>query len=438
MARRHSSHWLNNRWWKLAIGEWIGITLAFLAIVLVFCLFFIRRHTLEYKIEHTFAVRDPEFLGSALALSDPVPLAGNKIELLQNGDEYFPAMLEAIHSARKTVNFEAYIVYSDAIGRQFRDAFIERAHAGIEVRVLLDGIGSGWKLNNSDVGMMRKAGCKFSYYHPTRSWRVDRTNRRSHRRILVVDGKVGFTGAVGFAEKWSGHAQDKDHWRDAQVQIEGPLVAKLQSAFQEHWIKTFGEELSGAGQFPALAAAGDSKAQVVLSHSFSMAPIPLLQAVAFAAAEKRIWITNAYCTPTEDQVDLLVKAVRRQVDVRLILPGANDDQPLTKSAGRGAYGRLLEGGVKIFEYQPTMIHEKSMVIDGLFSLFGSSNLDARSSEINEELDIAVYDKNFGRAMEAVFEKDLTQSQKYTLQQFQSRSLWERTTEWFMFPFRSQL
>jgi cardiolipin synthase len=438
MTRRHSSHWLNNRWWKLAIGDWIGITLAFLAIVLLFCLFFIRRHTLEYKIEHSFAVRDPEFMGSALALSDPAPLAGNKIELLQNGDEYFPAMLEAIHSARKTVNFEAYIVYSDAIGRQFRDAFIECAHDGIEVRVLLDGIGSGWKLNNSDVGMMRKAGCKFSYYHPTRSWRVDRTNRRSHRRILVVDGKVGFTGAVGFAEKWSGHAQDKNHWRDAQVQIEGPLVAKLQSAFQEHWIKTFGEELSGAGQFPALAAAGDSKAQVVLSHSFSMAPIPLLQAVAFAAAEKRIWITNAYCTLTEDQVDLLVKAVRRQVDVRLILPGANDDQPLTKSAGRGAYGRLLKGGVKIFEYQPTMIHEKSMVIDGLFSLFGSSNLDARSSEINEELDIAVYDKNFGRAMEAVFEKDLTQSQMYTLQQFQSRSLWERTTEWFMFPFRSQL
>jgi cardiolipin synthase A/B len=438
MARRHSSHWLNNRWWKLAIGEWIGLTLAFLAIVLLFCLFFIRRHTLEYKIEHTFAVRDPEFMGSALALSDPVPLAGNKIELLQNGDEYFPAMLEAIHSARKTVNFEAYIVYSDAIGRQFRDALIERAHSGIEVRVLLDGIGSGWKLNNSDVGMMRKAGCKFSYYHPTRSWRVDRTNRRSHRRILVVDGKVGFTGAVGFAEKWSGHAQDKNHWRDAQVQIEGPLVAKLQSAFQEHWIKTFGEELSGAGQFPALPAAGGSKAQVVLSHSFSMAPIPLLQAVAFAAAEKSIWITNAYCTLTEDQVDLLVKAVRRQVDVRLILPGKNDDQPLTKSAGRGAYGRLLEGGVKIFEYQPTMIHEKSMVIDGLFSLFGSSNLDARSSEINEELDIAVYDKKFGRAMEAVFEKDLTQSQEYTLQQFQSRSLWERTTEWLMFPFRSQL
>ena len=386
-----------------------SLTLAFLAIVLIFCLFFIRRHTLPYHIEHSFAVSDPEFVGSALALSDPVLVTGNKIELLQNGDEYFPAMLAAIRAARRTVNFEAYIVYSDEIGRQFRDALIERAKSGIEVRVLLDGIGSGWNLNNSDVRMMKTAGCKFAYYHPTHSWRVDRTNRRSHRRILVTDGKVAFTGAVGFAKHWGGHAQDEKHWRDMQARIEGPLVARLQAAFQEHWVKTFGESLSGAGQFPALSNAGDLKTQVVLSRSFSMAPIPLLQAVAFAAAEKRIWITNAYCTPTDDQVDLLVQAVKRHVDVRLILPGKNDDQPLTKSAGRAAYGRMLEGGVKIFEYQPTMIHEKTMVIDGLFSLFGSSNLDARSSEINEELDIAVYDRDFGRTMETVFEKDLAQS-----------------------------
>lgn len=436
--RVRSSHWLNQRHWKLEIGEWIGLTLAFLGIVLVFCLFVIRRHTLEYRMEHSFGVSAPAFLGSALALSDPIAVPGNKIELLQNGDAYFPAMLAAIHSARKTVNFEAYIVYSDSIGRQFRDALIERARNGIEVRVLLDGIGSGWKLNNSDVAMLKKAGCKFSYYHPLHSWRLDRTNRRSHRRILVVDGKVAFTGAVGFAENWSGHAQDKDHWRDVQTRIEGPLVAKLQGAFQEHWIKTYGEALSGAGQFPALPAAGDLAAQVVLSRSFSMAPIPLLQAVGFAAAEKRIWITNAYCTPTDDQVDLLVKAVQRHVDVRLLLPGKNDDQPLTKSAGRAAYGRMLEGGVKIFEYQPTMIHVKSMVIDGLFSLIGSSNLDARSSEINEELDIAIYDRNFGRAMESIYESDLARSKEYTLQNFQNRSLWERTTEWLMLPFRSQL
>jgi cardiolipin synthase A/B len=436
--RTRSSHWLNQRWWKLALAEWIVFSLGFLAIVLVFCLFFIRRQSLEYRLEHTFSVRDPEFFGSALALSDPLPIAGNKIELFNNGDEYFPAMLQAISSARQTVNFAAYIFHSDDVGHQFRDAFCERARAGIQVRILLDGIGSSWSLDNSDVDLMRRAGCKVSYYHPTFSWRVDRTNRRSHRRLLVVDGKVGFTGSAGFNRKWSGHAQDKEHWRDLQARIEGPLVEKLQWAFEEHWVKTFGETLSGAGQFPLLAPAGDMKAQVVASHSFSMAPVPLVQAMAFAAAEKRIWITTPYCTPTDDQVDLLVKAVRRQVDVRLLLPGVNNDQPLTKSAGRATYGRMLEGGVKIFEYQPTMIHTKAMVVDGLFSMFGSSNLDARSSEINEELDVVVHDAKFGREMEAIFERDLQQSREYTLREFKDRSGWERATEWLMLPFRSQL
>jgi cardiolipin synthase A/B len=437
-TRSRSSHWLNNRWARLTLGDWLGLVLFFFAIVLIFCLFFLRRHTLPYHFEHTFRVSDPEFIGSALALADPVLVPGNKLQLLHNGDEYFPAMLAAIRSAKKTINFEAFIFYSDPIGDQFRDALSERARAGVEVRVLLDGIGSSSKLKNSDVRMMKDAGVKFTYYHPTHSWRVDRSNRRSHRRILVIDGKIGFTGAIGFAQKWSGHAQDKDHWRDAQMRIEGPLVGQMQAAFQEHWVKTFGEALSGADQFPALPEAGNIKAQLVTSRSFSMAPVPLVEAVAFTAAQKCIYITNAYCTPTSDQVEQLVKAVRRRVDVRILLPGPNNDQPMTKSAGRTAYGKMLEGGVKIFEYQPTMIHEKSMVIDGLFSMFGSSNLDARSSEINEELDIVVYDEKFGRGMEAVFEKDLAQSREYTLSEFKNRSLWERTTEWLMLPFRSQL
>src|SRR5205814_3420503 len=171
------------------------------------------------------------------------------------------------------------------------------------------------------------------------------------------------------------------------------------------------------------------------SRSFSMAPVPLLQAVAFTAAEKRIFITNAYCTPTNDQVERLINAVRCGVDVRLLFPGPNNDQPLTKSAGRTAYGRMLEGGVRIFEYQPTMIHEKSMVIDGLFSMVGSSNFDARSSEINEELDVVIYDEKFGREMETVFKNDLAHAREYTLEQFNKRSLWERLTEWFAVPFR---
>jgi cardiolipin synthase len=347
-------------------------------------------------------------------------------------------MLDAIRSARKTINFEAYIFYSDEVGHLFRDALCERARAGLQVRILLDGLGSSWSLDNSDVGEMKKAGCKFAYYHPTHSWRVDRTNRRTHRRVLVIDGRLGFTGAIGFAKHWAGHAQDKDHWRDVEARVRGPLVAKLQAAFQEHWAKTAGEALSGADQFPELATAGTLKGQIVASHSFSMAPVPLLQAIAFTAATQRIWITNAYCTPTSDHVELLTNAVRRGVDVRLLVPGENNDQPLTKSAGRTAYGRLLAGGVKIFEFQPTMIHVKSMVVDGILAMVGSSNLDSRSAEINEELDVVVYDRGFGKEMEEMFTRDVSRSRQYTIEEFRNRSLWERTVEWLALPFRSQL
>ncbi len=180
------------------------------------------------------------------------------------------------------------------------------------------------------------------------------------------------------------------------------------------------------------------KGQIVASHSFSIAPVPLVQATAFAAATKRIWIANAYCTPTSDQVELLTKAVQRGVDVRLMVPGQNNDQPLTKSAGRSAYGRLLEGGVRIFEFEPTMMHVKSMIIDGTFAMIGSSNLDSRSAEINEELDVVIYDLDFGREMEEMFTRDLARSHQYTVEQFRNRSLWERTVEWLALPFRSQL
>ena len=183
-------------------------------------------------------------------------------------------MLEAIRAAKKSINFEAYIFKSDAVGQQFRDALCEKARAGVEVRVLLDGVGSGWGLDNSDVRMMKDAGCKFAYYHPVASWRVDRTNRRSHRRVLVIDGKIGFTGGAAFSDKWSGHAQDEYHWRDTHARLEGPIVNDLQASFQGHWVKTFHEALTGDGQFPAIAPAGNLKAQIVESRSFSSAPIP--------------------------------------------------------------------------------------------------------------------------------------------------------------------
>ncbi len=430
--------WLDKNLWKFPLRYWLVGFLAFVLLVAVGSAFLLHRRIIPYRPEHTISVRDPAFFGSAHALADPVPLGGNKIELLQNGDGMFPPMLEAIRRAEKSVNFEAYIFYSDEVGRQFRDALCDRARAGVEVRVLLDGIGSGWSLDNDDVKKLKEAGCRFAYYHPARHWRVDQLNRRTHRRVMIVDGKLGFAGSAGFGKSWLGSAQDKDHWRDQHARIEGPLVGKLQGAFQQHWMESYEEQLSGPAHFPALQPAGNLTVQLVDSHAFSIATVPLVQASAIAAAEKSVFITNAYFTPTQDQVEVLVKAVARGVDVRILLPGKHNDQPATKSAGRTAYGKLLEGGVKIFEYQPTMIHQKTLVVDGMFSMFGSSNLDSRSTQINEELDITVYDEGFGRQMETIFNTDLKLAKPYTLEDFKKRGLWERFTEWLVIPFRSQV
>ncbi|HET6410160.1 MAG TPA: phospholipase D-like domain-containing protein [Chthoniobacteraceae bacterium] len=429
---------LKKKWWRIPIGVWLLAVVFVLAGVAVYSIFFVRRQIIEFHPSYSFSVGDPAFFGSAHALSDPLPIPGNKIMLLHNGDQIFPAMLEAIGNAKQSVNFEAFLFHSGTVGSKFRDAFIERAKSGVKVRIILDGVGSGTSLDNSDVDAMRNAGCHFVYYHPTRSWRIDRVNRRTHRRILVVDGKVGFTGGVGFSDEWLGNADAPNHWREIHAKIEGPLVAKLQGAFQQHWVREAKEALTGFHEFPELAPAGNLKAQMTASHSFSFAPLPLIQAVAISSAERRICITNAYCTPTEDQIKLLIDAVKRGVSVELLLPGHHHDQPATKAAGRKAYGKLLEGGVTIYEFQPTMIHSKTMVVDGMFAVFGTSNLDSRSAAINEELDISVYDEKFSAEMEAVFDADLKQAKPYTLQQFKQRTWWERTSEAITTPFRSQL
>jgi cardiolipin synthase A/B len=436
--KRTQTSWRKKQLGPFSVGLWLVIVAVVAGIFTVYGLFFVRREVIDHRPGHGFAVSDPAFFGSAHALADPAPVPGNKIVLLHNGDEIFPALLAAIRGAKKSVNFEAFLFESGKVGNQFRDLFCEKARAGVRVRVLLDGVGSGTGLDDDDVATMKKAGCQFAYYHPTRSWRFDRTNHRTHRRILVIDGRVGFTGGVGFADQWQGAGDSEEHWRDVHARIEGPLVAKLQGAFQQHWVKSFGDTLSGPDEFPPLTPAGDMQAQVIAAHSHSVAALPLTQAVAIAAAEKRIWITNAYCTPSDGQVETLCEAVKRGVDVRLLVPGPHNDQPHTKAAGRTAYGKLLEGGVKIFEYEPAMIHSKTMVVDGHFAILGSSNLDARSAQINEELDVTVYDQGFGREMEQVFERDLQRSKPYTMEDFKGRSLWERLSEWAMIPLRSQL
>jgi cardiolipin synthase len=373
------------------------------------------------------------------ALSNPVPVEGNRLEVLENGVEIFPAMLSAIASARQTINLESYIFWSGEIAGRFREALIERARMGVRVRILLDGVGSSRRLDNEDIARLKRGGCLVEYFHPLKPWMLDVINNRTHRRILIVDGRIGFTGGVGIGDEWLGDADRPDHWRETHVRIEGPVVAQLQAAFQENWSETRGEALAGAEHFPRLERVGQTVASVVVSSAReTSSETRLLYAVAIASASERILLSNSYFLPDADFVELFLAAARRGVDVKIIVPGKFNDVPATKSAGRSAFGELLRGGVRIYEYQPTMYHSKTMVVDGVFSTIGSTNFDNRSFRLNDEINVTVFDEPFAKTLEAGFARDLARSRPYTYAQWRSRSLAERFMEWALRPFRSQL
>jgi cardiolipin synthase len=398
-----------------------------------------RPKEIQYSPPHRFDVRDPTFLPSVHALSNPVPVEGNRLEVLENGVEIFPAMLSAIASAHQTINLESYIFWSGEIAGRFREALIERARMGVRVRILLDGVGSSRRLDNEDVARLKRGGCLVEYFHPLKPWMLDVINNRTHRRILIVDGRIGFTGGVGIGDEWLGDADRPDHWRETHVRIEGPVVAQLQAAFQENWSETRGEALAGAEHFPRLERVGQTVASVVVSSAReTSSETRLLYAVAIASASERILLSNSYFLPDADFVELFLAAARRGVDVKIIVPGKFNDVPATKSAGRSAFGELLRGGVRIYEYQPTMYHSKTMVVDGVFSTIGSTNFDNRSFRLNDEINVTVFDEPFAKTLEAGFARDLARSRPYTYAQWRSRSLAERFMEWALRPFRSQL
>jgi len=393
----------------------------------------------RYDLPHAFGVRDPTFLPSVQATEGPSMVDGNRVGILQNGDEIFPAMLAAIASAQKSVNLEAYIFWSDSAGTRFRDALSQRASHGVEVRLLLDGVGSAKKLSRSDVEILRRSGCRVEFFRPIRPWMLDVINRRSHRRILVVDGKVGFTGGVGIAKMWEGNADSPEHWRDTQVRLEGPAVAEMQSAFQENWGEVTGELLVGEKFFPGLAQVGNVLAAVVPSSPRpSSSASQTLYSIAISAAEHAISLSNSYFVPNSDSVGLLIAASQRGVNVRILVPGAINDVPMTKASGRAMFGQLLRAGVKIYEYQPTMMHAKTMVVDGLFATVASTNFDNRSFRYNDEIDLAAYDEGFAGRLQQMFENDLRNARRYTYQQWLHRPLVKRFTEWLLLPVRSQL
>jgi cardiolipin synthase len=360
------------------------------------------------------------------------------VTALLNGDQAFPAMLEAIRSAERSVNFEGYIFWAGATGRDFADALSERARAGVPVRVLVDWMGSQ-KLGDSLEQQMRSAGVEIVKFHPLRWYNLDRLNHRTHRKLLIVDGRVGFTGGIGIADLFAGHAQDEDHWRDSQFRAEGPVVGQMQAAFLDNWVQTGGGLLDGPAYFPGLDSVGAQGAQAVYSSpGDGTEKLRLMYLLAVASAERSIRIANSYFVPNTLLVDMLVAARQRGVDVEIIVPGKIGDAAVVRRASRAKWGPLLEAGVRIYEYQPTMYHNKVMIVDDYWVTVGSTNLDNRSFRLNDEANLNVFDGEFARGQAAVFADDRSRSRQVTLKAWRHRPLRERLAEQMARVMRHQL
>lgn len=406
----------------------LATVLATLLVGLIFINFSGPERKVETDIQHLYTVDDPQFLRAMGLLMGPSIVPGNTATELINGDQIFPAMLQAIRGAKRTVLFETFIYWSGEIGNEFAEALSERARSGVKVHVLLDWVGSA-KVDDALVEKMKSAGVEVRKYHPLRWYTLDRLNNRTHRKLLIVDGQVGFTGGVGIAPPWTGNAQDPQHWRDSHFRVEGPVVAQMQSVMLDNWAKTTGKVLHGADYFPALQPVGNQHAQMFASSpnggSESMLMMMLL---AITAATRSIDIANAYFVPDDITRRALVTAAKRGVRVRILVPGEHIDTATVRRASRGLWGELLEAGVAIHEYQPTMFHCKVMVIDGLMTSVGSTNFDVRSFRLNDEANLNIYDAGFAARQTQVFEADLRQSRRVTLQAWQSRPFTEKLHE----------
>lgn len=382
----------------------------------------------KFALEHDHGLADPQMTRELnVVLARPI-LAGNRIEHLCNGDEIFPAMLAAISAARSTINFETYIYWSGDIAAQFSSSFAERARAGVTVNVLLDWVGS-IGMEDELIQEMTAAGVNVQYYHPLRWYQTWRMNNRTHRKLLVIDGRVGFIGGVGIADEWLGDAGDENHWRDSHFRVSGPVVSQLQAAFLDGWLKTSGHMLRGPAYFPSLEPCGDADAQVLASSpTGGSESMHLLYHMNLAAAEHTIDLAAAYFVPDSLSLRILLDACGRGVRLRVLMPGRHTDSFMVHHASRSLWSPLLRAGAELYVFEPTMFHMKMLIVDELMTSVGSTNFDNRSFRLNNEASLNVHDRDFAALMTRVYERDLKRARRITLEQWERRPLTQRMIE----------
>lgn len=392
----------------------------------------------ELAVEPQFAISSPEFGRSVGPLLGAPITDGNKIEILVNGAEIFPAMLEAIRKAEKTINFETFIYWKGEIGRKFTEALSERARAGVEVHLILDWFGSFNKVDHEYIETMRQNGVQAHYFNPLNPFSLSRINNRTHRKLLIIDGKIGFIGGVGIADVWDGNAESREHWRDTHFKLQGPAVAQMQAGFIDIWRQINRSILQGDAYFPPLPAAGE-----VQAHVFTSSPMHgsenayLMYRMSIAAARESILIGSAYFVPDDQTIDAMVEAKKRGVRVEVIVPGHFIDVEAARVASRSKWGKLLDAGIEIYEYQPTMYHCKLMVVDGIWTSVGSANFSNRSFRRNDEANMSAIDRGVAKRLTEIFEMDKKKSRRITNAMWKQHPFRERFKEFFVRPVRSE-
>jgi cardiolipin synthase len=387
----------------------------------------------------SLALGEPSFFPTLEAYATAPIVGGNRVDLLLNGEQIFPAHLEAIRSAQRTITYAQYYYEDGPVARDVAEALAERCRAGVGVNVLLDSFGTLY-MPAEFVEQMRSSGCHVAFFRPLHRFALPggRANNRNHRRILVVDGQVAITGGSGVSRKWMGNGRTPDHWRETDIRIEGPAVGYLQGAFAENWLEATGIVLGGEAYFPAPGPRGQVYAQVVRSSpaggSFAIYTALLL---ALSSARRSIYVTNPYFVLDEKMTEALLTARKNGARVVVLVPGTIDHN-VVRQASRAGFGQLLLAGIEIYEYRAALLHAKTMVIDGVWSTVGSTNLDNRSFALNDELNVICYDAAVARRLEEVFEEDLAHSSKVTYEAWDDRGLYERLLELLALPIRDLL
>lgn len=384
------------------------------------------------RVSSPVSAADSDFPDYVASLLGAAVTAGDTFDVLQNGDEIFPAMLEAIGAAQRRISFESFIWSDGEVSRQFTDAFVAAARRGVDVRIVLDGYGAR-DLPRAAVKRLEDAGARLVWFNQLRTFTVDRVNYRTHRKVLVVDGQVAFTGGVGLADHWLGHAQSPDHWRDTQVRVRGPAVRALEASFYENWIESGGAEAPRLDPEPPEHAAATPDARTVVAWSnFSggASNVKLLYLLSIAAARRSVDIQSPYVVIDASIRWSIAEARKRGVRVRILTDGENTDAMPVKWASRAGYHELLQQGVIVAEYQPTMMHVKALVVDDVWSIAGTANFDNRSLELNDELVVAAQDADLAATLVAAFDRDLSQSLVLSPDTWAARPLWHRPLERF--------